>query len=279
MMGAVLVGIWLIQKTVRGIIPVSEFYLLITAIMTLVIGLMALSDQIASNSSYKNVYRGIEILYQKDPRYFKGNVNYNVVMYNGINRKLLESLEYLWKSDVTLIDLFETEYFKKSRDKSDEESVDEKIDEKNFDIVYRNLLLNMKKYQNAFNESDVNKTIFPGGFCVPGVRKNFITADGKIIICEKVDERQELFRIGDIYNGIDMERVNKLMNETEKRLSKCKYCWAARFCNICFMDVLSMKQEYCDQSKENIEKELGYYISRISPDRELVNYIANISLI
>lgn len=29
----------------------------------------------------------------------------------------------------------------------------------------------MKKYQNAFNESDVNKTIFPGGFCVPGVRK------------------------------------------------------------------------------------------------------------
>lgn len=50
MMGAVLVGIWLIQKTVRGIITVSEFYLLITAIMTLVIGLMALSDQIASNS-------------------------------------------------------------------------------------------------------------------------------------------------------------------------------------------------------------------------------------
>lgn len=50
MMGAVLVGIWLIQKTVRGIIPVSEFYLLITAIMTLVIGVMALSDQIASNS-------------------------------------------------------------------------------------------------------------------------------------------------------------------------------------------------------------------------------------
>lgn len=50
MMGAVLVGIWLIKKTVRGIIPVSEFYLLITAIMTLVIGLMALSDQIASNS-------------------------------------------------------------------------------------------------------------------------------------------------------------------------------------------------------------------------------------
>ena len=86
----------------------------------------ALSNKFALVNSEQDLlddkyYAGIEILYQKDPRYFKGNVNYNVVMYNGINRKLLESLEYLWKSDVTLIDLFETEYFKKSRDKSDEE--------------------------------------------------------------------------------------------------------------------------------------------------------------
>ena len=50
MLGAVLVGIWLIRKTVGGVISVSEFYLLITAIMTLGIGLMTLSDQIASNS-------------------------------------------------------------------------------------------------------------------------------------------------------------------------------------------------------------------------------------
>lgn len=233
----------------------------------------------AGNDSYERVYKGIEILYQKDPRYFKENVNYNVVMYNGINRKLLGSLDCLWKSDVTLIDLFETEYFKKERDKSDQENLDEKFDEKDFDIVYKNLLLNMKKYQNAFNESDASKTIFPGGFCIPGVRKNFITADGKIIVCEKVDERQELFQIGDIYNGIDMERINKLIDATEKRLNKCKHCWAARFCNICFMDVLSMGQEYCEKSKLNIEKELGYYISRVSPDRDLVNYIANISLI
>lgn len=50
MIGAILVGIWLIQKTIAGTITVSEFYLMITAIMTLAINLMALSDQIASNS-------------------------------------------------------------------------------------------------------------------------------------------------------------------------------------------------------------------------------------
>lgn len=50
MMGAVLVGIWLVKKTIAGTITVSEFYLLITAIITLATDLLALSDQIASNS-------------------------------------------------------------------------------------------------------------------------------------------------------------------------------------------------------------------------------------
>lgn len=50
MIGSILVGIWLVQKTIAGTITVSEFYLLITAIMTLATDLMALSDQIASNS-------------------------------------------------------------------------------------------------------------------------------------------------------------------------------------------------------------------------------------
>lgn len=50
MIGAILVGVWLIQKTITGSISVSDFYLLITAIMTLVTDLMALSDQLASNS-------------------------------------------------------------------------------------------------------------------------------------------------------------------------------------------------------------------------------------
>lgn len=50
MIGSILVGAWIILKTIAGTITVSEFYLLITAIMTLATELLALSDQIASNS-------------------------------------------------------------------------------------------------------------------------------------------------------------------------------------------------------------------------------------
>lgn len=230
-------------------------------------------------SSYERVYKNIKALYQKNPQYFKENVTYNVVMYNGANQKLFESLDCLWKSNITLIDLFETEYFKKVRDKSDEECMDEQFDAKVYDFAYRNMLTNMKKYYNAFNTSESSHIILPGGFCIPGVRKNFVTADGKIIVCEKVDENQKLFEIGDVYTGIDMKKIERLVDETIRCLGKCKYCWAARFCNICFMDVLKSGNKYCEQSRENVENELGYYLDHICADRDLVNYISNISLV
>ena len=62
MMGAILVGIWLVKKTIAGTITVSEFYLLITAIITLATDLLALSDQIASNSKSRVLMCGIDIL-------------------------------------------------------------------------------------------------------------------------------------------------------------------------------------------------------------------------
>lgn len=50
MVGAILVGMWLIKNTLIGIVSVSDFYLFVTAIITIVAKLLALSNQIASNS-------------------------------------------------------------------------------------------------------------------------------------------------------------------------------------------------------------------------------------
>ena len=50
MLGAILVGVWLVNNTIKGTVSVSEFYLFITAIITIVTRLIALSNQIASNS-------------------------------------------------------------------------------------------------------------------------------------------------------------------------------------------------------------------------------------
>ena len=50
MIGAIFVGVWLVKNTISGVVSVSEFYLFITAIVTIVTKLIGLSDQIASNS-------------------------------------------------------------------------------------------------------------------------------------------------------------------------------------------------------------------------------------
>lgn len=231
------------------------------------------------NSSYEKVYQNIQALYYKSPKFFKESVTFNVVMFNGVSNDLFESVENLWKSDVNMIDLFPTEYFKSSRDKDDEVCKDEKVDIEKYDFAYKNMLKSMKKYYNSFNNIPCNNIILPGGFCVPGVRKDFVTTDGRIIVCEKVDEDQDIFEIGNVYSGIDIKKIEQLVNVTLKSLETCKHCWAAKFCKICFMDILKIDKDYCEKARKEVENELRYYLDHINNDRELINYVANISLI
>lgn len=231
------------------------------------------------NSSYEKVYRNIQALYRKNPKFFRESVTYNVVMFNGASNELFEFIDNLWKFDINMIDLFETEYFINARDKNDEINKDERIDVKAYEFAYKNMLRSMKKYYNSFGVPACGNSIFPGGFCIPGVRKDFVTTDGKIIVCEKVDESKEIFEIGDVYNGIDIGKIERLVDETLKNLEKCKHCWAAKFCKICFKDIFSINSDFCEKARKEVENELGYYLDKISKDRDLINYVSNISLI
>lgn len=230
-------------------------------------------------SSYEKVFKNIQALYQKNPKYFRENVTYNVVMFNGANNELFESVDKLWKSNVNMIDLFPTEHFMKVRDEKEDMLPKEILDITRYDFAYKSMLKGMKKYYNSFSGPASGTAIMPGGFCIPGVRKNFVTTDGKIIVCEKVDESRQVFEIGDVYNGIDMEKIDRLINETLKYVEKCKHCWAAKFCKICFKDIINIDEKFCEKARKDIEKELGYYLDQVCEDRELINYVANISLI
>ena len=234
----------------------------------------------SGNDSYERVYKNILAFYRKNPEYFRENVTYNVVLFNGASHELFESIDNLWKSNINLIDLFPTEFFMKERDKEDYEiDKSEKLNIEAYDFAYDNMLKSMKKYYDSFSRPAYSNVILPGGFCTPGVRKNFVTADGKIILCEKVDETRKVFEIGDVDNGLDMNKIKGLIHETEKSLQKCKSCWAAKFCKICFKDIINMNDEFCEQCKKDVELELGYYLDHVNADRNLVNYVANISIV
>ena len=53
------------------------------------------------NASHEKVYKNIQAFYRKDPKFFRENVTYNVVMFNGASNELFESIDNLWKYDRT----------------------------------------------------------------------------------------------------------------------------------------------------------------------------------
>lgn len=87
--------------------------------------------------------------------------------------------------------------------------------------------------QNPFTD----KSIIPGGYCLPMVRRLFVASDGGYYMCEKCDQTTRNC-YGNVFDGID---IAKLMKRQEEIFAfhdeKCKDCWALRFCNVCYASV------------------------------------------
>jgi len=69
------------------------------------------------------------------------------------------------------------------------------------------------------------------GPCMPGVKKPFVTVNGKIMICEKASDDSEALQIGSLREGFDIHKIKNICNEMKRE--KCKNCWNIYNCNIC----------------------------------------------
>lgn len=103
----------------------------------------------------------------------------------------------------------------------------------------------------------------PGGPCVPGLQRLFVSADGVFYPCERVNEEAEIMKIGDLEHGIDISKVEKLLNVGRITASACENCWAFRFCTSCAVyaedgDVLSSEKRLkrCNAIRNSTE---GYF--------------------
>lgn len=229
--------------------------------------------------SFKKVFKNMVKLYKSNPAFFKEHVQFNAVVSPTTGTvEQFEFLENLCQLGVTLIDCTVTDYFSKLLEKEQPTAKNETIKaQKNF-LVKKSILKNMQKYHTSLNNSAFQQDIFPGGFCVPATRKNFVTTDGKIIVCEKVNENETSFQIGDVFCGVDFNRVENLINKAVEKTQRCKNCWAAKFCSICFKDIFSLTDEFCDKSRNIVEKDLVYYLENIKNNKKLTNYIESLSI-
>ena len=75
--------------------------------------------------------------------------------------------------------------------------------------------------------------VSPGGPCIPGQMRLFVSADGIFYPCERVSETSPVMKIGNLREGVDFGKVDRLLNIAQDTAEDCKNCWAFRHCTLC----------------------------------------------
>lgn len=116
------------------------------------------------------------------------------------------------------------------------------------------------------------------GCCIPGVRRVFVTIDGKIKLCEKAAGSPIL---GTVYKGYNQQSMKNLLEEyAKKSIEFCRHCWAVNLCTFCFDHVyrrgkfsIKQKSTFCASRLKHLEASLKLYCSILEQDQHALDYM------
>ncbi len=94
------------------------------------------------------------------------------------------------------------------------------------------LRLKSKIHDQLLPETGLPNKGHPGGPCIPGALRLFVSVDGTFYPCERVSEDSQMMKIGHVDRGFDVEKVRELLNIGRITAEDCKNCWAFRFCTL-----------------------------------------------
>ncbi len=117
------------------------------------------------------------------------------------------------------------------------------------------------------------------GCCVPGLRKQFVCADGTIMICERVGRAPS---IGNVESGIDIETVEReyVTNYVKNSHHLCSGCWAIQLCSLCYMQTfrngqidMENKNINCSVARMGLEKFLTLFCRMLEINGSSLDYL------
>ena len=236
--------------------------------------------------SFETLMRNISNLKSKYPDYYKTNIAFNTVLdqrctFADIADFLLTNENFkdsrfmastindtyadtAIKYNSTFIEEYEYEKFKTIL------WLTGRLSKQQISPIMNDSFANVRKMAivfERFNQEVLSYKGHRGGPCIPGVRKLFVTVEGKFYPCERVSESSTVAQIGDVYSGIDEEKALSVLNIERISTEKCKKCWAYFFCHLCVAhadDGNKMSQcklcKACDESKMNVEEMMKDYV-------------------
>lgn len=177
---------------------------------------------------------------------------------NNINRKEKEEMKYEYLIDSKYEEFKTMLYFCKN--------IFIKYEPKLLRGYMESIKQNLVDRDIVKNKQVVKSTV--GGQCIPGIQRLFVTVEGRLYPCERVNENSEEFCIGDIYSGFNIEQAKKLLNISQLTEKECQKCWCHKICSQCVTKAddegkLSRKKrlENCKATRANAEKMIKDYIT------------------
>lgn len=89
-----------------------------------------------------------------------------------------------------------------------------------------------------------------GESCIP-VMRLFVSADGYFYPCERISEASKVTRIGDVTNGVNIEKAEQLLNIERVTPKMCRDCWAYLYCQACVSAADDLNEMSPDLLKKN----------------------------
>jgi len=135
-------------------------------------------------------------------------------------------------------------------------------------IVYKMVMDSYTRgYMSMKATTSLSEIMAPGGPCIPAARRLFVNANGTLYPCERVSETSDTMKIGNLNDGLNVEKARMQLNIGALTPKECKNCWALRHCQICVKTCdsngkLSAKQKLnqCDGVKSSVEKNFKDYL-------------------
>jgi uncharacterized protein len=145
-------------------------------------------------------------------------------------------------------------------------------------FVNNNLYFNKSDYIDLlYTTNQIART--PTGTCLPMTKKIFITAQGKILPCERIDHKYYLGSVGDNTVNFDIERIKSLYNNYFQKLLKlCSRCYNIFECSQCmfYLDLDSNPIKCKGYTNyENYKEKLKYIVEYLENNPDKITTIQN----
>lgn len=207
----------------------------------------------SDKGSFDVLYKNLKLIKSKYPNYYKSSIHFNTVLH----QENFRCVDCFVKCDDVLTEArflvsLISDNYAKTKNNISEQSFTE-IQYEKF-LMFLSKLKILKTYtpskllavdfgqigeirENAANRSALPVKGHRAGPCIPGVNKLFLTVNGSFFPCERVNETFEATQIGTIDKGLDVNKINTLMNLEKYTEKECHNCWAYAYCTICLSGI------------------------------------------